>query len=247
MHTHTHPFRILLFNVGYCTELDGSFRDYLLRFYRYFHTPKKILRDAIRSLSALMRLQHPDLCCFVELHDKTRDLPHVRAYAYHSVENKYGLKSVLRRLPFFRHNCNGFFARTRLPYRKIFLKHGAKKLIYELKIPRGISLFMVHFSLKKRVRREQCGELERLLADRKKVILCGDFNTLHGTEELAHLRKTCNLRIVNARRSPTFPTRRPRKALDLFLCTPSIEIARVRVLQSVHLSDHLPVLLEIRL
>ncbi|TSC57971.1 MAG: Uncharacterized protein Greene041619_847 [Candidatus Peregrinibacteria bacterium Greene0416_19] len=244
---HGEPFRILLLNAGYCTELDGSLRDYFLRFYRYLHTPRRIVRRALRSLSGLLEGQKPDLCCFVEIHEQSQYLPHLQAYAYGDVENKYGIRSLLRRLPLFRHNCNGFLARKPMEFRKHYCRHGTKKLIYELELPHHVSLFLVHFALRARTRRKQCRDLAEILRQRRRVIVCGDFNTMQGDRELRDLLRSCRLRIANPPHAPTFPAVRPRKALDLFLCSPGLKIKGVRVMDSIHLSDHLPVLLELQL
>jgi endonuclease/exonuclease/phosphatase family metal-dependent hydrolase len=106
---------------------------------------------------------------------------------------------------------------------------------------------MTHFSLSKRIRHKQFAELEELIRKRKRVILCGDFNVFSGPEELYHLLGQCNLRIVNQPKDFTFPTCKPRKALDLFLCSHDVRIMDIRVLDTVTASDHLPVILEVAL
>ncbi len=239
------PLHILLFNVGYATALDGTMRDYLLRFYRYLYTPRSVIRQVRQAIFQLMQAQKPDICCFVEIHKRHSFLRHPHAYREGSIENKYGLHSLLRLLPFFRDNCNGFFAKEPLPFRMHYLRHGTKKLVYEIELRPDTSLFLAHFSLKKRVRQKQCEELQTLIAQRKNVILCGDFNIFHGFEELQAFAGKCHLRIVNAPSQATFPAVHPRKALDLFLCPEDAESPSVRVLDSVHVSDHLPVMLEV--
>ena len=125
-------FRILLFNVGYATALDGSIRDYLLRFYRYVYTPRQIVRKVRMAIYHLMQREQPDVCCFVEIHRRTGCVPHPHAYTCSDVDNKYGAASVLRRLPFFRDNCNGFFAKGDLAFEKVYFRNGTKKLIYDI-------------------------------------------------------------------------------------------------------------------
>lgn len=237
-------FRILLYNVGYETALDGSLRQYLLHFHRYFYTPRTVIRRVRKAIYGLLEREKPDVACFVELHGKKRSLPHPHAYSCSDVEAKYGLPRGLRRLPFFRDNCNGFMAREHLPFEKRYFRRGAKKLIYEIKLRDNLSLILVHFSVHRRVRRSQCRELQEFIGTRKKVILCGDFNIFRGPEELQALADACDLRIVNTPGDATFPSAHPRKALDLFLCPREMANARATVLERVHASDHLPVLLE---
>jgi hypothetical protein len=63
-------FRILLYNVGYATALDGSLRSYLLHFYRYIYTPRYIIRRVRQMIYSILQEQQPDVCCFVEIHRK---------------------------------------------------------------------------------------------------------------------------------------------------------------------------------
>lgn len=237
--------RILLYNAAYATGLDGSIRDYLLKFHRYIYTPRNIIRRVRQAIYHLLERETPDVCCFVEVHSRTHMLPESHAYAYGDIENKYGRFSWLRALPMFRDNCNGFLSKKPLPYRKHEFTHGTKKLIYEILLKDDLSLFLVHFSLNGSVRREQCRELVKLLSTRPRVILCGDFNIFRGAGELQQLAKDCNLHIVNDLSQATFPTFRPRQSLDLFLCSHSLKQTSVKVLHA-QASDHLPVLLDVQ-
>lgn len=243
MPAQTQKFRILLYNVGYATDLNGSLRDYVLRFYRYLYTPRRIIRRVRQSIYQLMQREQPDVCCFVEVHRKKRSMVHPHAYVCGDVENKYGRRSVLRRLPFFRDNCNGFFSKGTVEFEKLYFTHGTKKLIYNVRLRPDLSLFVVHFALGRRVRRLQCEELKAMIRERENVIVCGDFNIFRGIEELQSLAQACGLRIV-APAGATFPASHPRKTLDLFLCPHTLEDVSVRTMESVHASDHLPVLLE---
>ncbi len=243
---HSQRFRILLFNVGYSTALDGSVRNYFLQFYRYLYTPQHIIRQVRQVIYHLLQKEQPDVCCFVEIHKKHGNVPHPHVYTSSDVDNKYGMHSVLRRLPFFRDNCNGFFAKGDLPHRKIYFKNGTKKLIYEILLRDDLSLFLVHFSLDRRVRRRQCEELKHIIKARPNVILCGDFNIFRGRKELESLARDCGLVIVNSPTEATFPAVNPKRALDLFLCPAHLQ-AHARVIPGIKASDHLPVLLEMQL
>lgn len=244
INTHTkRPFRVLLMNLGYATGLDGSFRSYLTQWYRYLYTPQRIIRQVRRSIYTLLNREDPDLCCFVEIHHKHGFVPHPHAYTSH-IDNKYGRFSILRYLPFFRDNCNGFFSHHALRFQKRYFKNGAKKLIYDIHLGNGLSLLLVHFSLRRDTRRLQCRELQSILRGRHHTIVCGDFNIFRGTRELHALAESCGLRIVNAHH-PTFPSAHPCKVLDLFLCPKAMHAVSARVFSDVKVSDHLPVMLEV--
>jgi hypothetical protein len=240
-------FRILLFNVGYATALDGSLRNYFLRFYRYLYTPRTIIRKVRQAIYHLMEREKPDVCCFVEIHRKIGCVPHPHIYTCSDIDNKYGLHSILRRLPFFRDNCNGFFAKGDLAFEKYYFKNGTKKLIYEIRLRDDVSLFLAHFSLERKVRQKQFVELREIIKSCKNAILCGDFNIFDGRAEVEALAEACEMRIVNSPTESTFPAFHPSKTLDLFLCPKNIRFAEAKVLKGIHASDHLPVLLEMEL
>jgi len=235
--------KVLLLNLGYLSGLDGSMHDYVCHGARYLHTPAKIAAGVEDAVMQLLTREEPDVCCFLELHKKSAMVKDMRGYPCADVDNKYGLKSLLRRLPFFRDNCNGFFAKKEIPYKKYYFHEGSKKLIYELELDGGVSLIMCHFSLSKHVRQEQFRELEKIIGTGKKVILCGDFNLFGGTGEIEDLMTTCDLHPGNLT-GATFPACHPMKAFDQFLCSPGVRVTRCQAVTGFHGSDHLPVMLE---
>ncbi len=241
------PMRILLYNVGYCTELNGSWFDYLVRSYRYLYTPRRVKSSAVHSLARMVEAHNPDVCCFVEIHKNMKELPHFSAYAEYDIENKYGMTSMLRRMPYFRKNCNGFFSRKPLEFRKHWLKNGSKKLIYEIDLAKDTKLLFAHLSLRAKTRRKQFQDLKKWVKKNERVILCGDFNTFRGEEDLEQFARDCNLRIFTPKTRGTFPAKKPRKSIDLFLCSMNIDMKNIEVLDHVRASDHLPVLVEMKL
>jgi endonuclease/exonuclease/phosphatase family metal-dependent hydrolase len=237
------PLRILLYNVGYATALDGSMRNYVLKFYRYLYTPRAIIRRVRMALHGLLTTEKPDICCFVEVHRRHGFVPHEHEYQSYHMANKYGRNSMLRHLPFFRDNCNGFVSKEEAPFERLYFKSGTKKLVYCIKLQHGITLFLVHFALKESTRKKQCEELRQMVAGRDRVVICGDFNVFKGLGELRKLAHDCRLQLVHT--NPTFPAVKPKKSLDLFLCSKDLGPATARVLKDVQVSDHLPVMLEV--
>lgn len=238
------PLRILFFNLGYATELDGSLKNYLLKFYRYFYTPRRIIRRVRQAIFGLLTSEQPDVFCFVEVHRRHGFVPHAHQYHSYSMANKYGRFSPLRHMPFFHDNCNGFVAREHVPFERMYFRNGTKKLIYKISLPQDITLYLVHFSLRRRTRRRQCRELQEMIQSHKRVVVCGDFNVFRGTKELRRLTENCGLHIVNAHQH-TFPAVKPKKALDLFLCSSDLGVPQAKVFTGVRASDHLPVMLEV--
>lgn len=239
------PLRILFYNVGYATGIRGSLWEYFVRFYRYLWTPRKIAQRVRHAIYHLLQTVRPDVCCMVEVHRKRGFLSSPRFYHWGDTDVKYGLSSILRYLPFFWNNCNGFLSRHSYTYSKRYFRSGTKKLIYDIQIAPEISLLFAHFSLEQSVRAFQCREIAEVILEKKQVILCGDFNIFQGAGELHSLAHQCDLEIINAHGSPTFPAVCPTKTLDLFLCSRSLHTISATVLASVQASDHLPILLEV--
>lgn len=239
-------YKILLWNLGYATHLTGSFLGYLFGFYRYLYTPARVVESVRRSIDDVMEREQPDLCCFAEMCKNGHLIPRLSMHASQHVDNKYGPHSLLRRLPFFRSCCNGFWGRSAMKFRKTFFRHGTKKLIYDIKLGARLRVLFVHMSLSRHVRKAQCEELRRMVKNHPETILCGDFNTLHGTGELDALTAATGLRMISTPSHPTFPAIHPRKTLDLFLCPQGID-AEVKVIDEARASDHLPVLLTLKM
>ena len=236
--------KVLLLNLGYESGLNGSWYDYVVHVLRYLHTPTEITKEVDEVLENMILREQPDICCFLEIHSNTALVKDLRQYSEHNISNKYGLHSLLRWLPFFSDNCNGFFCKKEVPYRKLYFRHGAKKLIYELEVADDLSLIMCHFSLTHIQRAEQFAELEAIIKKRKRVIIGGDFNIFGGTKELQKLMLDCNLKLMNNK--ATFPAVHPNKTFDLFLASENVKITRCETVNNFRGSDHLPVILELK-
>lgn len=243
-------YRILSYNVGFCCGLNGSLRHYVLHGHRHvLRRPKKVHAKVVSALQTLIQTEHPDLCCFTEVDHTMMSRVHnglTSMYEQAHSGSKYGAKSVFRKLPAFRKRRDGFLAREQADFTMHYLHSGMKKLLYEIQLSDDLFVFMGHFALRQKIRRKQFTELTRLLQNKKKIILCGDFNVFKGFGELRELMERYDLKIVNSAYQATFPTCKPRKCVDLFLCSRDIDVRNIQVLRDTRVSDHLPVLMEVR-
>lgn len=248
------PFKILLFNLCYCLGLTGSVSNYSLRSYRFIYCSKNIQKAVIEKIKSIIKKQNPDLCCFIEIHQGSKFLNRLNQfeiltpqnYKFHDIDSKYGKTVKSLPLPHFKKQSNAFIAKQNLVFKKHFFRRGIKKLIYEIQLNPQTHLFMTHFALNKRTRKKQLKELGDLIGTKERVILCGDFN-IKKYDELTDLLQNNNLKIVNRLRDKTFPSHKPKRLLDLFLCSRDIKVRKFRVLKNVKISDHLPVLIEIEI
>ncbi len=245
-------FKILLYNLEYGRGHTGSWRNYIIHWFRFLRKPRKKEDIILQKVHEMIAQEDPDLCCFIEIDKESpfhkngnqlNRLADEKRKEYH-FSKKYSKKGILQHLPYFRAHGNGFLAKKKHPFKEHYFKHGRKKHFYEIKINKDITLFMAHFPLRKKTRRQDFEELKKLIEKKKKVIICGDFNIFKGFKELDPLVKRTGLYIVNKLSDKTYPAYNPKKAFDLFICSDTIKVKNLRVLHP-HLSDHAPVILEI--
>jgi endonuclease/exonuclease/phosphatase family metal-dependent hydrolase len=109
----------------------------------------------------------------------------------------------------------------------------------------ALAVVVVHLSLGLTARARQLTFLAELLGSQTNAVLMGDLNTSAQSKELDLLFTRTAL--VRPENSPaTFPSWRPRRAIDHILVTASIEVERRWALPHP-VSDHLPIATRIRL
>ena len=109
----------------------------------------------------------------------------------------------------------------------------------------ALAVMIAHLSLSAQARARQLAYIAEVLQDYRHVVLMGDLNTDARSTEMDHLFSRSNLQ-PPAQPTPTFPSWKPRKALDHILTSPSITLEKVWTLPQAF-SDHLPLAAEVRL
>jgi endonuclease/exonuclease/phosphatase family metal-dependent hydrolase len=238
--------KILLYNLAYCTGVDGSTHKYISHGLRHFVGSLRRRKTHINDLHTIIEREQPDVCCFVEVDSDSPLIDRLlHKYKYTDISNKYRAGSIFSKAPFYKKKSLCILSKFPFGVQRHYFTHGFKRLLTEAKFHNGFSLFLSHNSLRPWVRKRQFHLISLLAGDgRKKVITCGDYNILAGTHELEPLRKR-GMKLANNPTDFTFPAHRPRKTLDVFLCSDDIRVKRIRALKDVRLSDHLPVVLEV--
>jgi len=241
--------RLLVYNIAYGTVPPRSARGALLTPFHFFRSSKRHFSRIVRFIEALT----PDIVGLVEVDvgsvrtrrmnqaaEIARGLEHQPWYA-----PKYGTRRYPRYLPILRHQTNAILAREGLGAKTHhYLPRGFKRLVLQAELD-GITLLLVHLPLRKRARQVQIRALARLVNDASRpVVLAGDFNVFGGCRELHDLMATTGLQTANPEHVPTFPSWRPRHELDFVLHSPAVSVTRFQVLDEVHFSDHLPLVLD---
>ncbi len=109
----------------------------------------------------------------------------------------------------------------------------------------ALAVMIAHLSLSAPARARQLGFIAELLQDFPHAVLMGDLNTEPGSPEMRQLFAKSTLQ-PPAQSTPTFPSWKPRRALDHILTSPAIQLEKIWALPQAF-SDHLPLAAEIRL
>ena len=146
-------YKIFFSNIGYARNIDGSLLQHLTGFHRNFFNSLYTQKKVLSQVRDVMNRCRPDLCCFVEVDMGSyssaylNHLDHIsdEEYSYYDAADKYGEQSILSRLPFHQGKANGFLARSEIPYERLYLPYGSKRLIYKINLPGDIDLYFLHF------------------------------------------------------------------------------------------------------
>lgn len=103
----------------------------------------------------------------------------------------------------------------------------------------ALTVVISHLSLGPEARMRQLGFIAELLADAPHAVLMGDLNCAADSAELRELYRRTSLTPPLAP-PPTFPSWRPRRAIDHILVSESLQIDSLWTLPQAF-SDHLPV------
>lgn len=247
--------RIFFGNLGYGRGINGQLSSHIRYLHRHFYCPRNVQELVIRQVAEVIEREDPDICCFVEIDSGSpisSNFNQMTAlvnekYSYFDIENKYGLKSPLRKSTFTRGKSNAFLSKKAFPHEKIYLHKGAKRLVYKVTLRDDLTLFFAHFSLNKAVRMEQLQQARQLMrACKGEVIFMGDFNILSGFSELNHLLEGGELVLLNREDSPTFTFHTRASVLDLCICSRSLmDKAELKVIPQPY-SDHAALLLDLK-
>lgn len=230
--------RIVLYNMrygtggGFCFPWQGYFRR---------------TGDNVDTIADFLQGLNPDIVGLVEVDDGSFRHRHSQSARiasalghYHCYMSKYHADSLINRIPVLNKQGNAFLTRDsiRQPQFHYFDK-GVKRLVIELELE-DITVFLVHLSLKFRIRHHQLQQLYEMVRTTKKPhIVAGDFNPLWGDHETSLFLGATGLKSANGEGLPTFPSWRPKRQLDFLFHSPEVEVQHFEI-PPVTFSDHLP-------
>ena len=240
----------MVYNIAYGTGSPNAFYERLLNGHRYLRTSQVHLERVIEFIEK----ENPDILGLIEVDTgsyRTRFVNQVETIAnhlnhfYHS-SVKYGEDSLGRSIPILKMQGNAVLTRRKVPDRQFhYFPVGFKRLIIELDIE-GVSFFLVHLALQKKIRKKQLTFLAEIAEKHENIIVAGDFNTFKGNREIASFKQELNLINPNKKSQPTYPSWNPRRELDFILHSPNIKVTHFSI-PHVKFSDHLPLIMEYHL
>ncbi|MFB6150320.1 MAG: endonuclease/exonuclease/phosphatase family protein [Haloarculaceae archaeon] len=253
--------KILSCNAGYLLDYDGSLSEYVLKPHRAMVGSATAEERATERLVEVIADEEPDVVCLLEVDQGSvrtasdgqvawiAELLASEGLDYrHRADTKYGDESLVAELPVLEYLSNGVLVREGLDaaIETHHLDKGPKRLVTEIRLG-DLSIFAVHLAMSGRGRRSQLDELADLVADRERVVVCGDFNAYDGLDEVEDVLGAGGLVLHNPGETvPKRPLDRlvtDTRTLDLFLTSPDVPVSRCDVIP-VQVSDHRPVVLE---
>jgi endonuclease/exonuclease/phosphatase family metal-dependent hydrolase len=237
--------RFLLYNIRY-----GAGTGWKVHFPVPFGGYLRRTNDNFRQIADFIQTVNPDITGLIEVdsgsfrsnRDNQARLIAEQIQHHHVFENKYGGKSMVRKLPLFNKQGNAFLTNQDIHALRLhYFDRGFKRLVIEAELD-GFKTFIVHLSLQYRHRQAQLQDLNTLVrASGKPVIVAGDFNVFRGERELGQFMEATGLRNANAAGEPSHPSRAPRRQLDFILHSPEIQARRFEA-PRVAFSDHIPLI-----
>lgn len=109
----------------------------------------------------------------------------------------------------------------------------------------SLHLCVMHLALSRRARLKQLAFIAEIVENLPHVILMGDLNCAHDSEEIRRLVSSTRL-CDPLFEVKTFPSWRPKVMLDHILVSPEIHVDKLRAL-NFPCSDHLPIAMDITL
>ncbi len=107
----------------------------------------------------------------------------------------------------------------------------------------ALTIAIAHLSLGAQSRMSQLAFIAELLSDRAHAVLMGDFNCDPDRPEMQRLYAHTKLQPPSSC-VPTFPSWRPRRAIDHMLVTPALSVATMQAMPAAQ-SDHLALSVEL--
>lgn len=232
--------RFVLYNIRYATgkRITRAWMDILRRTDDHFKTITEFITDLKPDVVGLVETDGGSFR--MRLLHQAQQMALATGLPHHTFGVKYKADGLLRRFPVFSKQGNALLTKGRVQHKRFhYFRRGFKRLVIELELDQA-TLFLVHLSLRRNVRRSQLLQLQQFVAETSKpCIVAGDFNALMGPDELKGFLEATGMNQANNDNAPTYPSWNPCHVLDFVCYSPKLKL-NAFTLPKVTLSDHLP-------
>jgi endonuclease/exonuclease/phosphatase family metal-dependent hydrolase len=247
-------YKVFFSNIGYARGIDGSLWQHVCRANRHLYCSVPLQQEVLQQLKGIIDNEKPDLCCFVELDQGSHhsggfnqlDFLVDGVYKHFDFADKYGPNSWMGKIPMFRGRSSAFMSQGAVDFKHLYFSLGSKRLIHQVELPAGITLYFTHFSLSAKTRHFQLAEMRKIVQEETgPVIIMADFNIMNGFGELKPLIDGTDLQVLNKETDPTFMLHTYYRTLDLCIVSKSlVDRMSLKIIQQPF-SDHAALLAEV--
>jgi endonuclease/exonuclease/phosphatase family metal-dependent hydrolase len=241
--------KVVSFNVEFCVSVTRGYWQYLEYFWKYL-IPHKI--TAIYETIDMIQEEGADIAIITEMEGVSRRTHHkdYMKMILESTQLKNSAYYPVNRWPFDLGNRgNAIATRAEIIDSKNVRLHTTIEKRY-LSIARvmikkqAITILTAHLSLGRKDRSRQFKQIVEVINSiNEPIIFAGDLNT-QDDKELSALNNT---RLKRIETTNTFPSWKPKRRIDYIYYSPEFELLESYVLDKIKVSDHLPVIAELRL
>ena len=225
-------------------------------FFSQINQLRLINKNFLDMLLKPLREIRPDILALVEIDsgslrsrkiNETKYIASKLDYKF-SFYHKYN-GTIVAYLPILRKHGSAIIYNRKIDVKTnpFYFNHGFKRVIVKSNFiykNNKFSLYILHFSVRKKIRKLQFQELTDIIQkDNNKIILVGDFNLFDGEKELKNFISNTGL-IIYPNNQPTFPSWNPKIKIDYLITSKNIRIKTFKI-ENMLLSDHLAFSFEI--
>lgn len=240
--------KLLSLNIEYCASITKGYWQYVTSLWKYI-IPHSF--NAINRISKVINYSNADLCTFMEIDGgsfRTMNGNYLKKLTNKTTLKKYQFFPV-RHLFKLTNQGNGILTRYDITSTdNIRLKtNGENRCLSASRIDfngRKINVLTTQLALGRISRVQEILQIAEYIKNLKEpIILTGDLNTSNESE----LEIILESGLKRLETTKTFPSWKPKRRIDYVFYSKEFEVVNYYVIDDLKISDHLPILAELRL
>lgn len=239
--------KILTLNIEYCASITKGYWQYVTSAWKYL-IPHQI--NSIKRISHLINHWEADICAFVEIDGgsfRTMHMNYMKKMANMTSLKKWHFFPV-RHIWNLTNQGNGILTKYEIleTHNYRLITRGENRCLSHSKIRINddiVNIVITQLALGKHSRKYELTQIADIIKKIKgPIIFTGDLNTENGNE-LKIIEDTGLKRLETTK---TFPSWKPSRRIDYIFYSKEFEVLKQTVITDMKISDHLPVVAELR-